>query len=163
MRLRFALAIWALVVFVLSGGGLAAEPQAPQTSPQKRLNSQQKIRARLGVYVIVWEVTTDKKGKIEKARIAKIIPPEGKSVLLTPTEIPAVYQDKTRKKLAQRKYRVMTEVVETPTPLPAKGRKKRSRQKIAAKSTRPIPMKVFTSSYYDPRRPEEVILKLPRR
>ena len=131
--------------------------------PQKRLNSQQKLRARLGVYVVVWEVTVDKKGKAEAARIAGIIPPEEESVQLTPEEIPAAYQENARKKIAQRKYPMMTEVVEIPEPPPVKGRKKRGRQKVAAKPTRLVPMKVFTSSYYDPRRPEEVIVKLPRR
>ncbi len=162
MHLMSVLTLWTLVSSVLlyiAQTSLAAEPQAP---PQKRLNSQQKLRARLGVYVVIWEVTTDMKGKVEKARIAKIIQPEGESVPLTPTEIPAVYQENARKKLEQRKYRVMTEVVETPEPPPVKGRKKRNRQKVTAKPTRLVPMKVFTSSYYDPRRPEEVIVKLPR-
>jgi hypothetical protein len=139
---------------------LAAESPTPS---QKKLNSQQKLRARLGVYVVVWEVTTDMKGKVEKARIAKVIQPEGESVPLTPAEIPVVYQENARKKLEQRKYRVMTEVVEIPEPPPAKGRKNRSRQKVKAKPTKLVPMKVFTSFYYDPRRPEEVIVTLPRR
>jgi hypothetical protein len=163
MRLRFVATVWVLLASVLlcvTELGLAAEPQIPL---QKQLNSQQKLRARLGVYVIVWEVTTDKKGEVERARIAKIIPPESESVPLTPAEIPAVYQDNARKKLAQRKYRVMTEVVETLGPPQGKGRKKRGRQKVAAKPTRLVPIKVFTSSYYDPRRPEDVIVKLPRR
>lgn len=163
MRLRFVVTVWVLVLFVLlcvAEVGLAAEQMK---LPQKRLNSQQKLRARLGVYVVVWEVTIDKKGKAEKARIARIIPPEGESAQLTPAEIPVAYQENARKKIAQRKYRVMTEVVETPEPSPVKGRKKRGRQKVAAKPTRLVPMKVFTSSYYDPRRPEEVIVKLPRR
>ena len=163
MRLRFVATVWVLLASVLlcvTELGLAAEPQIP---PQKQLNSQQKLRARLGVYVVVWEVTTDPKGKVEKARIAKIIPPLEEQESATPIEIPTVYQDNARKKIAQRRYRVMTEVVEVPEPPAVKGRKKRSRQKVAPKPTKLVPMKVFTSSYYDPRRPEEVILKLPRR
>jgi hypothetical protein len=147
MRLRFVATVWVLLASVLlcvTELGLAAEPQIPL---QKQLK----------------EVTTDKKGEVERARIAKIIPPESESVPLTPAEIPAVYQDNARKKLAQRKYRVMTEVVETLGPPQGKGRKKRGRQKVAAKPTRLVPIKVFTSSYYDPRRPEDVIVKLPRR
>ena len=162
MRLRFVATVWVLFASVLLGVkelGLAAEPQIPL---QKQLNSQQQLRARLGIYVVVWEVTTDMKGKMEKARIAKIIPPVGEQEPAAPIEIPTVYQDNARKKIAQRKYRVMTEVVETSAPPPEKGRKKRGRQKVTAKSTRLVPMKVFTSSYYDPRRPEEVIVKLPR-
>jgi hypothetical protein len=163
MRLRSVVRGWVLVLSFLcweSGFGVAAEQQTPY---QKKLNSQQKLRARLGVYVVVWEVTTDMKGKVEQARIAKIIPPVGEPESAAPIEIPTVYQDNARKKIAQRKYRVMTEVVEIPEPPPVKGRKKRSRQKVAPKPTKLVPMKVFTSSYYDPRRPEEVILKLPRR
>jgi hypothetical protein len=161
MRLRSVVRVWILVLSALiwSRLGLAAEQE---TLPQKKLNSQQQLRARLGVYIVVWEVTTDMKGKVEKARIAKIIPPLGEEAA-APIEIPTVYQDNARKKIAQRKYRVMTEVVETPEPPVVKGRKKRSRQKVAPKPTRLVPMKVFTSSYYDPRRPEEVIFKLPRR
>jgi len=163
MRLRCVSATWVLVLAVFlwgSGGGIAEEQQTPR---QKKLNSQQKLRARLGVYVVIWEVTTDMKGKVEQARIAKIIPPVEEQEPTAPIEIPTVYQDNARKKIAQRKYRVMTEVVEIPEPPPVKGRKKRSRQKVAPKPTKLVPMKVFTSSYYDPRRPEEVILKLPRR
>jgi hypothetical protein len=163
MRLRCVSATWVLVLSVLlwrNGLGLAAEQQTPR---QMKLNSQQQLRARLGVYIVVWEVTTDMKGKVEKARIAKIIPPLGEQEAAAPIEIPIVYQDNARKKIAQRKYRVMTEVVEVPEPPVVKGRKKRSRQKVALKPTRLVPMKVFTSSYYDPRRPEEVIFKLPRR
>jgi hypothetical protein len=155
--------VWVLVLSFLcceSGLGFAAEQQTPR---QKKLNAQQQLRARLGVYVVIWEVTTDMKGKVEKARIAKIVPPLGEQEPTAPVEIPTVYQDNARKKIAQRKYRVMTEVVETPELPVVKGRKKRSRQKVASKPTRLVPMKVFTSSYYDPRRPEEVILKLPRR
>lgn len=162
MHLGLGPTVWALVLSILwcvAEIGFAAEQVKPS---QKRLNSQQKLRARLGVYVIVWEVTTDMKGKVEKARIAKVIQPEEESVPLTPTEIPTVYQENARKKLEQRKYQVMLEVVETPEPPPARGRKKRNRQKVTAKPTRLVPMKVFTSSYYDPRRPEEVIVKLPR-
>ena len=162
MHLMSGLTLWALfssVLLYIAHTSLAEEPQAPS---QKRLNSQQKLRARLGVYVIVWEVLTDMKGKVEKARIVKVIQPEGESASLTPAEIPAVYQENARRKLEQRKYRVMTEVVEIPEPPPVKGQKKRSRQKVTAKPTRFVPMKVFTSSYYDPRRPEEVIVKLPR-
>jgi hypothetical protein len=163
MRLRSVVSAWGLGLSVLlwgSGFGLAAEQQTPR---QKKLNSQQQLRARLGVYVIIWEVTTDMKGKVEQARIAKIIPPVGEPEPAVSIEIPIVYQDNARKKIAQRRYRVMTEVVEAPEPPAVKGRKKRSRQKVAPKPTRLIPMKVFTSSYYDPRRPEEVIFKLPRR
>ncbi|NOT55303.1 MAG: hypothetical protein HOP18_11905 [Deltaproteobacteria bacterium] len=153
--------IFALCVFCWgSGFSFAAEQKPPRP---KKLNSQQQLRARLGVYVVVWEVTTDMKGKVEQARIAKIIPPLGEQEPTAPIEIPAVYQDNARKKIAQRKYRVMTEVVETPEPPAVKGRKKRSRHKAAPKPTRPVPMKVFTSSYYDPRRPEEVIVRLPRK
>lgn len=151
------LILFILFCFLRESG--AAEQMTPQ---QKRLNSQQKLRARLGVYVVIWEVTTDQKGKVETLRIAKIIPPEGEEGKGVAIEIPAGYQENARKKLAQRKYRVMTEIVETPEPRPVKGRKKRSRQKAASKPTRLVPMKVFTSSYYDPRRPEEVIFKLPR-
>jgi len=160
MRLRSVVRVWVLVLSALvwSRLGLAAEQQ---TLPQKKLNSQQQLRARLGVYIVVWEVTTDMKGKVEKARIAKIIPPLGEQEAAAPIEIPTVYQDNARKKIAQRKYRVMTEVVETPEPSAVKGRKKRSHRKVVPKSTRLVPMKVFTSSYYDPRRPEEVIFKLP--
>jgi hypothetical protein len=163
MHLMAGLTLWALFSYVLlyiAHTSLAAEPPAPS---QKKLNSQQKLRARLGVYVVVWEVTTDMKGKVETARIAKIVPPEGEEGKGTPIEIPAVYQENARKKLEQRKYRVMTEIVETPEPPPVKGRKKRGQQKVATKGTRRIPTKVFTSSYYDPQRPDEVIIKLPRR
>lgn len=163
MRLRCVSVALVLVLFVFlwgSGLGLAA---GPQTARQKKLNSQQQLRARLGVYVIIWEVTTDMKGKVEQARIAKIVPPLGEQEPATPIEIPTVYQDNARKKIAQRKYRVMTEVVETPAPPAVKGRKKRGRQKVVPQPTRLVPMKVFTSSYYDPRRPEEVIVRLPRR
>ena len=162
MRLKCVSVAWVLVLFVFLWGsefGLAAEPQTPS---QKKLNSQQKLRARLGVYVVIWEVTTDMKGKAEQARIVKIIPPLGEQELAVPIEIPTVYQDNARQKIAQRYCRVMTEIVETPAPPAVKKSKKRSRQKVAPKPTRLVPMKVFTSSYYDPRRPEEVILKLPR-
>lgn len=154
---------WVLALFVFcwgSGFGFAAEQKPPRP---KKPNAQQQLRARLGVYVVIWEVTTDMKGKVEQARIAKIVPPLGEQEPTVPIEIPTVYQDNARKKIAQRKYRVMTEIVETPESSVVKGRKKRRRQKVAPKSTRLVPMKVFTSSYYDPRRPEEVILKLPRR
>jgi hypothetical protein len=163
MRLRFVVSVWVLVLSLLCGErrvGVTAEQQTPR---QKKLNSQQKLRARLGVYVVIWEVTTDMKGKVEKAQIAKVIPPLGEQEPATPIEIPTVYQDNARKKIAQRKYRVMTEVVEVPEPPVVKGRKKRSRQKVTPTPTRLVPMKVFTSSYYDPRRPEEVIVRLPRK
>jgi hypothetical protein len=148
------------ILFCFLGESGTAEEMTPQ---QKRLNSQQKLRARLGVYVVVWEVTPDQKGKVETIRIAKIIPPEGEEGKGMAIEIPAVYQENARKKLAQRKYQVMTEVVETLEPRPVKGRKKRSHQKVVTKVTKRIPTKVFTSSYYDPQRPDEVIVKLPRR
>ena len=163
MRLRCVSTTWVLVLVVFlwkSGFDVAAEQPPPRP---KKLNSQQQLRARLGVYVVIWEVTTDIKGKVKQARIAKIIPPLGEQEPATPIEIPLVYQDNARRRIAQRKYRVMTEVVETPEPPAVKGRKKRSRQKGIPKPARLVPMKVFTSSYYDPRRPEEVILKLPRR
>ncbi len=163
MRSRHVVPLWVLVLcffFRESDFGFAAEPQR---SRPKKLNSQQQLRARLGVYVVIWEVTTDIKGKVEQARIAKIIPPLGEQEPTVPIEIPAAYQEEARKKIAQRKYRVMTEAVELPAPPAPKGQKKRGRQKVAPKLIRLIPMKVFTSSYYDPRRPEEVIIKLPRR
>jgi hypothetical protein len=163
MRLRCVSTTWVLVLVVFlwkSGFGVAAEQPSPRP---KKLNSQQQLRARLGVYVVIWEVTTDIKGKVEQARIAKIIPPLGEQEPAVPIEIPLVYQDNARRRIAQRKYRVMTEVVETPEPPAGKGRKKRHRQKRSPKPARLVPMKVFTSSYYDPQRPEEVILKLPRR
>src|SRR5262245_26175411 len=102
MRLRSVVKVWVLVLSALaweSSLGLAAEPQTPR---QKKLNSQQQLRARLGVYVVVWEVTTDMKGKMEKARVAKTIPPPGAQEAATPIEIPAAYQDNARKKIAQR-------------------------------------------------------------
>lgn len=163
MHSRRVVLLWVLVSCLFFRGsdfGFAAEPQR---SRPKKLNSQQQLRARLGVYVVIWEVTTDIKGKVEQARIAKLIPPLGEQEPTAPIEIPAAYQEEARKKIAQRKYRVMTEVVETPEPPVVKGRKKRSRQKVAPRPTQLVPMKVFTSSYYDPRRPEEVIIKLPRR
>jgi hypothetical protein len=163
MRSRHVVTLWVLVLCLFFRGsdfGFAAEPQPPRP---KKPNLQQQLRARLGVYVVIWAVTTDMKGKVEQARIVKIIPPLGEQEPTAPIEIPAAYQEEARKKIAQRKYRVMTEVVETPAPPPVKGRKKRSRQKVAATPPKLVPMKVFTSSYYDPRRPEEVLLKLPRK
>jgi hypothetical protein len=91
MRLRSVVRVWVLVLSALVWGsrlGLAVEQQ---TLPQKKLNSQQQLRARLGVYIVVWEVTTDMKGKVEKARIAKIIPPLGEQEAAAPIEIPTVY------------------------------------------------------------------------
>lgn len=146
-----------------SRGGETEELHPQPVPRQKRLNAQQKLRSRLGVHVVIWEVTTDMKGKVETARVVKVIPPDDERIPLTPADIPIAYQENARKKIAQRKYRVMTEVVEVPTPPQKKGRRKRSRLKGGTTVTRVIPMKVFTSSYYDPRRPEEVIVRLPRR
>jgi hypothetical protein len=163
MRLRSVSLAGVLTLSVFFWGSRFSFAAEQNPSRPKKLNSQQQLRARLGVYVVVWEVTTDVKGKVEQARIAKIIPPLGEREPTAPIEIHAVYQENARKKIAQRKYRVMTEVVETPEPPAVKGRKKRSRYKAAPKPIRLIPMKVFTSSYYDPRRPEEVIVRLPRK
>lgn len=110
-------------------------PSAGGAADQGQVGTHAKARAHLGLYLIIWEVTVDKKGKLATARIAKIIAPNPEGTNVTPGEIPEQYQLTARKKLERRKYEI------------------RPKEKI--------PVKFFTSSYYDPQRPGEVITKLP--
>jgi len=110
---------------------------AGEAGGQKQMSAQAKARARLGLYIVIWEVTVDKKGKLATTRIAKIIAPSPEGANVTPEAIPEQYRLNARKKLERRKYET------------------RLKEKV--------PVKFFTFSYYDPQRPEEVITKLPSR